>query len=73
LPQPHRHLAVFSADDYPDEVPVPSFQARMKCGKCGAVGRQIDVRPNWKEQPVQNDGEGVAVINVPIAKVGGVH
>jgi hypothetical protein len=46
-----RHQAVFSADDYPDEVPVPSFQARMKCRKCGAMGRQIDVRPNWKEQP----------------------
>jgi hypothetical protein len=43
--------AVFSADDYPDEVPVPSFQARMKCRKCGAKGRQIDIRPNWKEQP----------------------
>jgi hypothetical protein len=26
-----RHQTVFSADDYPDEVPVPSFQARMKC------------------------------------------
>jgi hypothetical protein len=23
----------------------------MKCGKCG--GRNIDVRPNWKEQPTQ--------------------
>jgi hypothetical protein len=24
-----RHQAVFSADDYPDEVEVPSFQLRM--------------------------------------------
>jgi len=48
-----RHRAVFSADDYPDAVPVPSFQTRLKCSKCGAKGRQIDVRPNWKEQPSQ--------------------
>jgi hypothetical protein len=46
-----RHQSVFSADDYPDEVPVPSFRARMKCGKCD--GEKVDVRPNWKEQPVQ--------------------
>jgi hypothetical protein len=58
-----RHQAVFSVDDYPDEIPVPSFQARMKCGKCGAKGRQIDVRPNWKEQPVDAiDGEGLALM-----------
>jgi hypothetical protein len=53
-----RHQTVFSADDYPDEVPVPSFQARMKCRKCGAKGRQIDVRPNWKEQPPQSSLTG---------------
>jgi hypothetical protein len=46
-----RHQAVFSADDYPDEVEVPSFQSRMKCSECG--GKNVDVRPNWKEQPVQ--------------------
>jgi len=49
-----RHRAVFSADDYPDEMPVPSFQTRLKCSKCGAKGRQLDVRPNWKEQPTQS-------------------
>ena len=46
-----RHQSVFSADDYPDEVPVPSFRARMKGGKCD--GEKVDVRPNWKEQPLQ--------------------
>ena len=29
-----------------DDVEVPSFQRRAKCG-C----RRVDVRPHWKEQP----------------------
>jgi hypothetical protein len=24
---------------------------KVMCAKCGARGRKIDVRPNWKEQP----------------------
>jgi hypothetical protein len=44
-----RHHAVMSAYEYPDEIEIPSFGLRMKCGKCG--GRRIDVRPNWKERP----------------------
>jgi hypothetical protein len=28
------------------------FKSRVKCGKCGGRGNKIDVRPNWKEQPV---------------------
>jgi hypothetical protein len=35
---------------YADDVEVPSFQRRAKCGKCG--GKQVDVRPNWKEMLV---------------------
>ena len=46
-----QNQAVFSADYYPDEVPVPSFQSRLKCNKCGA--KNVDVLPNWKEQPLQ--------------------
>jgi hypothetical protein len=30
---------------------LPSFRPCMKCVKCG--GRNVDMRPNWKEQPVQ--------------------
>jgi hypothetical protein len=30
---------------------VPSFASKAVCAKCGARGRRIDVRPNWKEQP----------------------
>jgi hypothetical protein len=36
-------------DDHADDVEIPSFRLRMKCSKCG--GRDVDVRPNWKEQP----------------------
>jgi hypothetical protein len=35
---------------YPDKVELPWFQSKVKCGKCGARGRRIDVRPNWKEK-----------------------
>jgi hypothetical protein len=44
-----RHQAVIDVSSYPDDIEVPSFRRRVKCGKCG--GRDIDVRPNWKEQP----------------------
>jgi hypothetical protein len=36
----------------------------MVCAKCGGRGNKIDVRPNWKEQPLSesltNGGEKVA-------------
>jgi hypothetical protein len=38
-----RHLS------YADDVEVPSFRRRVKCGKCG--GKNVDMRPNWREQP----------------------
>ena len=41
-----------SQSKYPDDVEVPSFGFTVVCAKCGARGRHIDVRPNWKEQPV---------------------
>jgi hypothetical protein len=40
---------------YPDDVEVPWFQGRIKCGKCGCRGRWVDVRPNWKENPGMPD------------------
>jgi hypothetical protein len=54
-----RHTALIDVSSYPAETEVPSFRPRMKCGKCG--GRNIDVRPNWKEQPVQPDRQPVAM------------
>src|SRR5262245_12305216 len=44
-----RHQALIDVSSYADDVEVPSFRRRVKCGKCG--GRDVDVRPNWKEQP----------------------
>jgi len=32
---------------------VPWFASKVVCTKCGARGRHIDVRPNWKEQPLR--------------------
>ena len=43
-----RHSALIDVSSYPDDVEVPSFQRRAKCGKCG--GKRVDVRPNWKEK-----------------------
>ena len=45
------HEAVFSADDYPDDAEVASFQSRMTCNECGS--ESVDVRPNWQEQSLQ--------------------
>jgi hypothetical protein len=36
---------------FADDAEVPSFAKKVVCAKCGARGRHIDVRPNWKEQP----------------------
>jgi hypothetical protein len=46
-----RHSALIDVSKYPDDADVPSFASKVVCAKCGARGRQIDVRPNWKEQP----------------------
>jgi hypothetical protein len=35
---------------FPDDTEVPSFARMVVCAKCGARGRHIDVRQNWKEQ-----------------------
>ena len=45
-----RHQAVIDVSNYPNDAEVPSFQRRIKCGKCGRRGRWVDVRPNWKEK-----------------------
>jgi hypothetical protein len=46
-----RHQGLIEMSKYPDDTPVPSFASKIVCAKCGARGRHIDVRPNWKEQP----------------------
>jgi hypothetical protein len=44
-----RHSALVDVSRYPNEVEVPWFRLRVKCGKCGT--RNVDVQPNWKDQP----------------------
>jgi hypothetical protein len=48
-----RHELIFSADDYAGDTDLSWFRSRMVCSKCG--GKQIDVRPNWKEKPGSPD------------------
>jgi hypothetical protein len=48
-----RHTALIDVSSYPAETEVPYFSRHVVCAKCGAKGRHIDVRPNWKEQPPQ--------------------
>ena len=47
-----RHQALIDVSSHPAETEVPSFRRKVVCGKCGARDNKIDVRPNWKEQPV---------------------
>ena len=54
--------ACLDVSSYPGDTPVPWSQSKVKCGKCGAHGRRIDVRPNWKERsgtPADWTGRGV--------------
>jgi hypothetical protein len=54
-----RHQASIDVSKYPDDVEVPSFQGRIKCGNCGRRGRWVDVRPNWKtKQGMPDSWEG---------------
>ena len=46
-----RLSALMDVSKYADEVEVPWFRMRVKCGRCGS--RNVDVRPNWKEQPAR--------------------
>ena len=49
-----RHEIVICVDRYADDIEVPFFRSCMKCGRCGSV--DVDVRPNWKEQPARFRG-----------------
>jgi hypothetical protein len=53
-----RHDGLVDVSKYPDDTEVPWFAGRVVCAKCGARGRHIDVRPNWKEQPPQESLTG---------------
>jgi hypothetical protein len=44
-----QHSALIDVSKFADDVEVLWFRLRVKCGNCGT--RNVDVRPNWKEQP----------------------
>jgi hypothetical protein len=46
-----RHEGLIDVSKCPAGLEVPAFGKKVVCAKCGARGRHIDVRPNWKEQP----------------------
>ena len=48
-----RHQGLVDVSEYPDDLEVPSFANKIVCAKCGASGRHIDVRPNWKERTMR--------------------
>ena len=53
-----RHQALIDVSNYDGDTPVPWFASKVVCNKCGARGRKIDVRPNWKEPPPQESLTG---------------
>ena len=53
-----RHTALVDVSSYPAETEMPYFRSRVVCAKCGSRGNKIDVRPNWKEQPPQENLTG---------------
>ena len=40
------HAATLNLDGYPAELPVKSFEKRMRCTACD--GRKVEVRPAWR-------------------------
>ena len=44
-----RHQVLIDVSSYPAETEVPWFKSRVKCG---GRDNKIDVRANWKEQPM---------------------
>jgi hypothetical protein len=51
------HQVVINADQWSDDVPVPTFGPRMVCTRCGVVG--ADARPDCQEQPPRESLTGV--------------
>jgi hypothetical protein len=46
-----RHVALIDVRSYPAETD-PILQKPRGLLKCGSRGNKINVRPNWKEQPI---------------------
>src|SRR5262249_50328453 len=48
-----RHQGLIDVSKYPADTEVPWFASKAVCAKYGARGRQVDARPNGKEQPMR--------------------
>ena len=48
-----RHQALIDVSSYPAETEVVWFWSRVKSRDKAIAANKIDVRPNWKEQPVK--------------------
>jgi len=48
-----QHKGLIDVSKLADDVEVTSLAQKIMCAKCDACGRHLDVRPNWKEQPLQ--------------------
>jgi len=43
----------FDVSKFADHVQLTSLAQKIVCAKCSASGPHLDVRPNWKEQPLR--------------------
>jgi hypothetical protein len=48
-----QHEDLIDVSKFADDVEVTSLAQKVVCAKCSACGPHLDVRPNWKEQPLQ--------------------
>jgi len=48
-----QHEGLIDVSKFADDVEVTSLAQKIVCAKCNACGPHLDVRPNWKEQPLQ--------------------
>ena len=64
-----RHTALIEVWSYPAETEIPYFKSRVVCAKYGSRGNEIDLRPNWNEQPPSESLTGkVVALNAPLAR-----
>ena len=48
-----QHEGLIDVAKFADDVEVTLLAQKAKCAKCNACGPNLDVRPNWKEQPLR--------------------
>jgi len=48
-----QHEGLIDVSKFADDVEVTSLSQKIVCAKCNACDPHLDVRPNWKEQPLR--------------------